>query len=219
LKYWKDGGQKPSEDFAKKALMKMADNYKMQNVTVKPDVIDAMFRQVQTNDTKPYKKHVIPGKIIATQYDLGTNGYAYSDKDFVNYRVATGNYDQWNKGNTMRNDGVDILPCKDSGSNGYQVSFIEDGEWLQFTSEVKKQNSYKVAIRYSSESSEGKLHLETENGNKCETITLAPTGEITNGKTIVLSGIKLNSGTNKIKVVFEKGGFNLNYLDFSEGKK
>jgi endoglucanase len=50
LKYWKDGGQKPSEDFAKKALMKMADNYKMENVTVKPDVIDAMFRQVQ--DTK-----------------------------------------------------------------------------------------------------------------------------------------------------------------------
>jgi hypothetical protein len=156
---------------------------------------------------------------MATQYDLGTNGYAYSDKDFVNYRVATGNFDQWNKGNTMRNDGVDILPCKDSASNGYQVSFIEDGEWLQFTSEVKKQNTYKVAIRYSSESSEGKLHLETENGNKSETITLAPTGDNNKWKTVVLSGIKLNVGITKIKVVFEKGGFNLNSLDFSEDKK
>ncbi len=219
LKYWKDGGQKPSEDFAKKTLMKMADNYKMENVTVKPDVIDAMFRQVQTNDTKPYKKNGIPGKIIATQYDLGTNGYAYSDKDFVNYRVATGTFDQWNKGNTMRNDGVDILPCKDSGSNGYQVSFIEDGEWLQFTSEVKKQNDYKVTIRYSSESTEGKLYLETENGSKSETITLPATGDNNKWKTVILSGVKLNAGTNKIKVVFEKGGFNLNYLDFSEAKK
>lgn len=217
LKYWKDGGKKPTEDFAKKALMKMADNFKMENVTVKPDVIDAMFRQVQTNDTKPYKKHSIPGKIIATHYDLGTNGFAYSDKDFVNYKVATGNFDTWNKGNTMRNDGVDILPCQDAGSNGYQVSFIEDGEWLQFTSEVKKQNIYKVAIRYSSENSEGKLHLETENGNKSETITLAPTAN--KWKTVFLSGANLKAGTNKIKVVFEKGGFNLNYLDFSEAKK
>jgi hypothetical protein len=216
LKYWKDGGEKPSAEFAKKTLMKMADNYKMENLTVKPDVIDAMFRQVQTNDTKPYKKHVIPGKIAATLYDLGTNGKAYSDTDFVNYRVETGNFDEWNKGNSMRNDGVDILPCKDSGSNGYQVSFIEDGEWLQFTVEVKKQNTYKVAIRYSGESSEGKFYLETENGNKSETIILAPTGDNNKWKTVVLSGVKMNAGTNKIKVVFEKGGFNLNYLDFKD---
>ncbi len=219
LKYWRDGGQKPSAEFSKKALMKMADNYKMENVTVKPDVIDAMFRQVQTNDTKPYKKHTIPGKIIATQYDLGTNGFAYSDKDFINYRVATGNFDQWNKGNTMRNDGVDILPCKDAGSNSYQVSFIEDGEWLQFTAQVKKQNKYNVAIRYSSENLEGQLHLETTNGAKSKTITLPVTGGNEKWKTVILSDVELSASENKIKVVFEKGGFNLNYLDFSEAKK
>ncbi len=51
--------------------MQLAENYKMQNVTVKPDVIDAMFRQVQTTATKPYKNHVLPGKIFAVNYDLG----------------------------------------------------------------------------------------------------------------------------------------------------
>jgi len=219
LKYWKDGGEKPSAEFAKKTLMKMADNYKMENLTVKPDVIDAMFRQVQTNDTKPYKKHVIPGKIAATLYDLGTNGKAYSDTDFVNYRVETGNFDEWNKGNSMRNDGVDILPCKDSGSNGYQVSFIEDGEWLQYTVEVSKTSVYNVSIRYSRENLEGKLHLEIENGKKSEPITLAPTGGNDKFKTVILSGIELKKGANKIKVFFDNGGFNLNYLDFSEVKK
>ena len=219
LKYWKDGGEKPSADFAKKALMKMADNYKMENLTVKPDVIDAMFRQVQTNDTKPYKKHIIPGKIAATHYDLGTNEKAYSDKDFVNYRVETGNFEEWNKGNAMRNDGVDILPCKDSGSNGYQVSFIEDGEWLQYTVEVSKSNVYNVAIRYSSENLEGKLHLEIENGKKSEVITLAPTGGNDKFKTVILPEIEFKKGTNKIKVIFDNGGFNLNYLEFSEAVK
>ncbi|KRD10862.1 glycosyl hydrolase family 5 [Flavobacterium sp. Root901] len=219
LKYWKEGGQKPSAEFSKKTLMKMADNYKMQNVTVKPDVIDAMFRQVQTNDTKSYKKHLIPGKISAVEYDLGTNGFAYSDKDFVNYRVATGNFDQWNKGNTMRNDGVDILPCNDAGSKGYQVSFIEDGEWLLFTTQVKKQNKYNVAIRYSSESAEGQIHFETANGAKSKTITLPSTGGNEKWETIILSDVELNAGENKIKVVFDKGGFNLNYLDFVDSKK
>lgn len=219
LKYWKEGGQKPSAEFSKKTLMKMADNYKMQNVTVKPDVIDAMFRQVQTNDTKSYKKHLIPGKISAVEYDLGTNGFAYSDKDFVNYRVATGNFDQWNKGNTMRNDGVDILPCNDAGSKGYQVSFIEDGEWLLFTTQVKKQNKYNVAIRYSSESAEGQIHFETANGAKSKTITLPSTGGNEKWETIILSDVELNAEENKIKVVFDKGGFNLNYLDFVDSKK
>lgn len=219
LKYWKDGGEKPSVDFTKQTLMKIADNYKMENVKVKPDVIDAMFRQVQTNDTKPYKKHTIPGKFFASQYDLGTNGYAYLDKDFVNYRVDTGNFEEWNKGNSMRNDGVDILPCKDTETNGYQVSFIEDGEWLQFTTGVSRQKKFNVVIRYSSANAEGKLHLKTENGNQSETIILPATGSDDNWKTIVLSGVVLKKGTNKVKVIFEKGGFNLNYLDFKESKK
>ncbi len=214
LKYWKNGGEKPSVDFAKRALMKMAENYKMENVTVKPDVIDAMFRQVQTNETKPYKKNLIPGKIFATEYDLGTNEQAYLDKDYVNYKVDTGTSVEWNKGNSMRNDGVDILPCKEADSNGFQVSFIEDGEFLQLTAEVKKSKIYKIAFRYSSESASGKLYLEI-NGQKSESIVLPSTGGNEYWKTANLSGVQLKSGNNTIKIVFETGGFNLNYVDFN----
>ncbi|MET3027160.1 cellulase family glycosylhydrolase [Flavobacterium sp. UW10123] len=212
LKYWKDGGQKPSPEFAKKTLMKMADNYKMENVTVKPDVIDAMFRQVQTDDTKPYKKNAVPGKIAATHYDLGTNGKAYSDTGFVNYRSVTGKDEQWNLGDSMRNDGVDILPCTDKDSNGYQVSFIEDGEWIQYTLDAK-EGTYNVAIRYSSEKAEGKLYLEIE-GIKSVAISLPATKGIDRWQTVTLSNLTLKSGPNKVKAVFEKGGFNLNYFDF-----
>ncbi|MEO7975949.1 cellulase family glycosylhydrolase [Flavobacterium sp.] len=216
LKYWKDGGDKPSVDFAKSALMKIAENYKMENVTVKPDVIDAMFRQVQTNGTKPFKKHSIPGKMFATEYDLGANEHAYLDKDFVNYKVDTGNSVEWNKGNSMRNDGVDILPCKDSGSNGYQISYIESGEWLQYTVKIPKEKIYNAAIRYSG-NVEGKLNLEI-NGKKSESVILPSTGGDDNWKSIFISGISLKSGTNKIKVIFETGGLNLNYLDFTDSK-
>tara|TARA_R110000868_G_scaffold67582_5_gene200428 strand:+ start:5735 stop:7480 length:1746 start_codon:yes stop_codon:yes gene_type:complete len=219
LQYWKNGGTKPNPDFAKKALMQLAENFKMENVTVKPDVIDAMFRQVQTNDTKAFKKHILPGKIFATEYDLGTNGFAYFDKDVVNYKVDSGIFEEWNKGNSMRNDGVDISPCKDKISNGFHISFIENEEWLQFTVDSKIKNSYDVAIRYASSTMGGKLHLEMENGKKSSSITLPSTGGDAVWKTVVLHGVDLNNGTNKIKVVFDKGGFNLNYLEFIPNNK
>jgi endoglucanase len=219
LQYWKNGGTKPTADFAKKALMQLAENYKMEQITIKYDVIDAMFRQVQTNATKAYKKHILPGKINATDYDLGTNSFAYYDKDIANYKVDTGTFEEWNKGKVLRNDGVDILPCTDIDSNGFQVSFIENGEWLQYTVDLENQSTFDVAIRYSNNNTAAKLYLETDDGQKTASITLPKTGSETLWETVVLPSVSLKKGTTKIKVVFESGGINLNYLEFSKTKR
>ncbi|GGK18345.1 hypothetical protein GCM10007962_10650 [Yeosuana aromativorans] len=214
--YWSKGGKKPSKEFAKNALMQLAENYKMEHVTIKTDVIDAMFRQIQTNETKPYKAHTIPGTIYASEYDLGTNGYAYLDDDFINYKVDTGIQGDWNKGGVMRNDGVDIQICQDENSNGYEVFDIKNGEWLLFTVNALQSSDYKVIIRYSSENTMGQLHLELQNGEKSELVSLPSTGSNVSYKQVTLSSIKLNKGINKIKVVFDTGGFNLNYLNFKQ---
>lgn len=216
--YWKAGGEKPTAEFAKTALMQLAENYKMENVTVKTDVIDAMFRQVQTNETKAYKKHHVPGTVFASEYDLGTNGFAYADDDFVNYRVSTGTAAQWNKGRMMRNDGVDIRSCNDEKTNGYEVFDINDGEWLQYTVTVQTAGAYNVLIRYSGNELEGKLHLENDEGNISKNIVLPVTvnNSKTGHETAMSSGVELTKGENKIKVVFDKGGFSLNYLEFTK---
>ena len=109
----------------------------MSKVEIKRDVIDAMFRQVNSTDTKPYKKHRLPTKVFATEFDLGQINQAYFDKDAYNYWVSSNERIQWNKGNKMRNDAVDIEECNDKVTNGYQVSHIEDGEWLQYTVELE----------------------------------------------------------------------------------
>ena len=215
LDYWKNGGTKPSAHFAYIALMQLANDYKIENVTIKPDVIDAMFRQVQTNDTKAYKEHRVPGIIFATEYDLGTQGYAYSDSDFVNYRVSTGKNVRWNSGNKMRNDGVDIQDCADTKSNGYEVFDIKDNEWLLFTVNVEQSGIYNIDIRYSGNETNGKLHLDINEETRSATVKLPP---IKNYGSVILSNVTLNKGVHKIKVVFEKGGFQLNYLTFSKIK-
>jgi len=215
LKYWKTGGERPTPEFAKKALMQLAENYKMEHVTIKPDVIDAMFRQVQSNETLPYKKHTLPGRIYASEYDLGTQGFAYSDTGVANYWVSDGTRADWNNGKVMRNDGVDLQVCKDTVTNGYEVFDIADKEWLLFTAEVKKPGKYDLVIRYAGET-EGSLHLEQGGESLTQIIKLPPTGGKTNYKSVVLEDIPLKAAVKKIKVVFEKGGFSLNYLEFIE---
>ncbi len=215
LKYWKDGGEKPTEDFAKKALMQIAENFKMEHLTIQYDVIDAMFRQVQTNDTKTYKKHSLPGVVYATEYDLGQNERAYLDKLAVKYDWTT----KYNTGEKLRNDGVDITSCNDKITNGFQVSSIEDGEWLQFTFDLKKKKTFDVAIRYSSEVAGGKLYLELDGMKISETMILPVTGGLTIMETVLLKNVVLKKGINKIRVHFEGGNFNLNYLEFKKHNK
>ncbi|MFL9845107.1 carbohydrate-binding protein [Flavobacterium rhizosphaerae] len=212
LDYWNNGGTQPTESFATAALMQMAESYKMQNVTVNRNVIDAMFRQVQTFETKAYTNNELPGKIYATEFDLGTNNYAYKDNDVATYHSGGGEYTAWNQGWSMRNDGVDIQTTNDAGSNGYIVSFIAPNEWLLFTIPSDEAMAYDIDIRYAG--TNGKLHIEDATGRISQTISLPSTGSYTTWSTITLNDVIVKQGENKIKVYFETGGFNLSYLQF-----
>lgn len=215
LSYWQDGKNKPSQEEAKKILMEIANNYKMEHLSVKYDVIDAMFRQVYSTETKSFKKHALPGKIFATEYDLGQINYAYFDKNDANYRVSTGVNVEWNNGNQMRNDGVDIQKCEDVITNEFNVTSIEDGEWLQYSVLLNEDKAFDVVLRYSNANASGKVYLSDEKGNKISsTIELPFSGGISKWKSIKIKNIALKKGNNKIRIYFEKGNFNLNYLDF-----
>ncbi|MGV3696687.1 cellulase family glycosylhydrolase [Flavobacterium sp.] len=220
LEYWKTGKNKPSVEEAKATWMQIAENFKMENVTVKYDVIDAMFRQVNSTETKPYQKHQLPGKIFATEYDLGRINYAYSDTDYQNLWVSNGGKrSEWNSGNQMRNDGVDIEKCTDKSTNGYSVIHIKSGEWLQYTVNLEQAQDFDATIRYAAEKAKGKLYLADENGNKISTIVSIPaSGGNDKWTSTSLGTLSLKKGINKIRVYFEEGDFNLNYIEFNHQK-
>ncbi|MBD3583656.1 cellulase family glycosylhydrolase [Flavobacterium selenitireducens] len=210
LNYWQNGGNAPSQTFAFNALMQIAENYKMENVTLRPDVIDAMFRQVQTTETKKYKDHPIPGKVFATEFDMGHNGVAYFDKVVANYRTDTGTFEAWNNGWSMRNDGVDIQPSTDAVNNGFQIGWTEDNEWLTYSLTAPSLTAYDIDIRYSGS---GKIHFEDTDGNISESIILPNSGGFTTFQTITVTDILLQAGLNKVKLYIETGGFNLNWFE------
>lgn len=212
LDYWKDGKSKPSPAFAKKVLMELANNYKLEKVTIRPDVVDAMFRQVQNPTAKAFKKNLLPARILATNYDLGTQGVAYYDTDFQN--IDGTKFTPYNKGFSLRNDGVDIIPSSNKESNGFQVGFIEAGEWLQYTVTSKKKATYSVSITYASATTEGQVHLFFGNNKKTESVLLPATGNNDKYSTVTISNIALEKGDTPIQVVFEKGGIHFTYLQF-----
>lgn len=213
LDYWKNGGEKPSKEYAKKALLQIADHYKLNNTEIKRDVIDAMFRQITDSSTKPFRNHQAPGRIFASEYDLGRMGSAYLDKDFINLWVSDpAKRSEWNSGQQMRNDGVDIYKCNDKVSNQYYVGKTETGEWLQYTVQSKGDRNYAIDIRYSA-ANPSKIRIETANGKVLDTTSLASTGGNENWKTVTAKNISLQKGENKIRIVFENDGVNLNYFE------
>lgn len=213
LDYWTKGGEKPSKEFATKALTKIADNYKFSNTEIKNDIIDAMFRQTTDRSTKPFKNNQVPGRIFASDYDLGRMGSAYLDKDFINLWVSDpAKRSEWNSGNQMRNDGVDIYKCNDKITNQYYVGKTEAGEWIQYTFTAKADKSYSFDIRYSSNNN-GKIRIEDTSGKQLATFSLNSTGGNDIWKTVSATGVNLKKGENKIRIIFENDGVNLNYFE------
>ncbi|QQV03520.1 MULTISPECIES: cellulase family glycosylhydrolase [Chryseobacterium] len=210
LDYWKNGGNKPTKEFSEKALMQIAENYKFSNVEIRKDVIDAMFRQISENSTKPFKLHRIPGKVSAAEYDLGKIGFAYDDKDFINLWVSDPEKrSEWNSGNQLRNDGVDIYK---TNNNIYYVGKTEKDEWLQYTIQSNTDRKYNISLQYSAVK-DSEIILEDHNGKQITIIKLPSTGGYENWKTTSAKQINLIKGENKIRLKFANDGINLSYFE------
>lgn len=213
LDYWKGNGSKPSADFAFNALMGLAENYKFENAVVNRTVIDAMFRQVQTTELKPFAQHAIPGTIYAADYDLGPLGFAYADDDYADYHVSSGTWTGWNNGWAYRNDGVDVEPCSDSPSNGYSVGWITDDEWTAYTVNIDETAAYDVTMRVASEQS-GRLHFKVDGIDVNAKSTIKATGGWYSWSSQTISGVVLPAGKHVLTAYFDQGTFNLNFMKF-----
>lgn len=218
LDYWENGGNAPSVEEAKAALMQLTEDLKIENCTYHKDVIDAMFRQVQQTEATsiPFTEISVPGVVSASDFDLGGNGIAYFDNDTANYNVATGTYQAWNQGWTYRNDGVDIEATTDTTdkSNGYNIGWTADGEWLQYTITVDSTGSYQLNLRYGAMGSESTIRLQVDGVDIIEPVKLPSTGGYNVWQTYTIENVPLTVGTQKLKLIFKVGGLNLGYLDF-----
>jgi len=175
-----------------------------------------MLRQPSSDDGIPYSINKVPGLILATHYDMGSQGVAYNDKEYGNYSGSNGT-SSWNLGWVYRNDGVDIS-TNSSGSNdsnGYSVGYVNDREWIQFTVEVEQAGFYDIHTKYSAEKAGGKIQFEWNDAHIAPLRGLGTTGSFSNFSSVVSETAFLSEGTHLLKVrVVGDVDFNLESFDF-----
>lgn len=215
LNYWKGNGPKPNEVTAKAALMQLTEDLKIENCIFQKDVVDAMFRQITTHETQPFINHKIPGVIHATNYDLGTNGYAYYDEEVATYHVSTSNFTAWNNGWSYRNDGVDIEKSTDSqNSNGFNVGWTGKDEWIQYTADVEEEGVYNILVRAAGGDFGGKIRF-SDDGVDLNPSTFIPySGGYQDWETTLIENVVLTEGKHKIKCHIDESGFNIGSFEF-----
>ena len=196
-------------------LKQMTDGLLLENCRVNKDEIDAWTRQPFDNTTKPYATNAIPGIIFAANYDLGTQGVAYNDTVFQTLSQSGA---AWNTGNTYRNDGVDIEANTDIApyNMGYDVGWTDDDEWMLYTVNVATAGVYDLSLRCASGmTSPGFLHIEMDGTDVSGLVTITGTGGWKTWKDFTVNGIPLPVGKHKMKLVFDKAGYNINALKWT----
>jgi endoglucanase len=143
--YWKGKGDKPHPDSAYAGLMQLALDSRIENNRFHPDVVDALFRQVQDGAARPYRQHQVDADpvVYAEHFDMGPIGAAYQSNRPGNYWVSTGKHTDWNRGWTYRNDAIDIRPSEAPGH--YSVE-LDAGEWVQYTVEAAVAGDYSLSL-------------------------------------------------------------------------
>ena len=214
INYFRGEASAPSIENAVNGLMQLAEDSHISNNRFQRDVVDAMIRQVNSNETLPFNgQNNIPGILYASDYDLGAMNYAYSDSDYATYHINTDNFQAWNQGWQYRNDGVDIENSSDTDGNGFQVGFTSEDEWLIFSVEIQESGFYNIVTRYASTSS-GIFSMELDGIPIVDNIILYNTGSYSNFVNKLTQGIYLPEGSFKLKMKMITGGYNLSTINF-----
>ena len=149
---------------------------------------------------RPFRPHRIPGTIEAEDYDHGGEGVAYHDEDGEN------------SGDDYRDDGVDI---QTSSEGGYNIAWIRDGEWLEYTVEIASSGEYDIDLRMASNRSGGELHIEFDGVDITGSVEVGGTGGWQDWTIIEARGVSLEAGERVMRIAMESDGFNLDWVRLS----
>ena len=214
--YWNGEGGKPSTETAQLGLNNMVENLKFENCEIKKGVIASLLDDNYGIKNLPFKDLYIPGEINIVDYDLGANGLAYFDFDYIDNRPNGGGLKTWNNGWAYRNDGVDIQVSSNPKISKYHVSHTESGEFLKYTINVLKNDTYNFNIISSSESAEASVALyDNQNQLIISEKKLPITQDYDLWVETFLGATELKKGVNKIRLSIIRGGANLKTLKIS----
>lgn len=139
----------------------------------------------------------LPAVLEAENFDRGgeNRGYhdAFGSTDSIAYR-------------NVPVEGVDIQ-ARPTASGGFSVMETTAGEWLSYTVTSPIAGQYDLGIRYASEFRDGTFHVEIDGQNVTGAVTVVPTGNWGNYRT-VYRRVNLSAGQHLVRLVMDSNSIN-----------
>ena len=146
--------------------------------------------------------YTIPGKIEAENFDIGKE-LGYHDSEAAN------------QGAVYRSTTVDIEANNDQGG-GYNVGWVVAGEWLNYAVKVTTAGTYDLTARVASNlTGSHYFHIEMNGVNVSGNIAVPNTSGWATFQTVTVPNVALTQGLQAMKLVFDTGDFNINYVNFT----
>ena len=162
--------------------------------------------------TRPFKgPHILsseaPCVLPMVHFDLGGEGYAFHDADTGN----SGNLPYRADNGDAASGAVDM----ENAANP-NIGWTSDGEWLQYTVEVRTGGAYRVEVEQASPNSNGTFRIEVDGVDQTGVVAASNTGGWSAfGWDAVPTLLTLTGGTHKIKYYFVHGAHNIRTLRFT----
>ncbi len=144
--------------------------------------------------------HAIPGIVEAENFDNGGPGIAYFDCDASN-----------NGGDFRTDESVDI---ETSSENGFNIGWMCENEWLEYTVDVAATGSYQFSARVASDANGGTFRIEMDGTDVSGDVTFPGTGGWQNWITVT-TDVDLEAGEQVMRFANRSfGEYNLNWFEF-----
>ncbi|MDB5104892.1 MAG: hypothetical protein JWP91_2581 [Fibrobacteres bacterium] len=219
LRFWQGTGSRPDAENALAALMDLAASTRLDACRKNYDVFDALFRKDHHSVGIPYADRLrdIPEdpssrstRLKAAEYDMGTQGVAYSDSAFMSISIQKDSAVQWNQGWSYRNDGVDVYMDWSSGEPF--IGGTSPGEWVDFTVNVLDSGPHRIDLNVSTPEPGRRIQLEVDGIRLGGDIAIPETGGWTNWTDVEGPTVDLKAGRRTLRVLFPVGLQNLRAL-------
>ena len=168
---------------------------------------------------EPFKGKTIeiPGKVEVEDFDKPGIGKSEDGTDNASYSDA----DSENKGDSdyRKDTGVDLYKMSDGG---IAIGYTQEGEWLEYTVEVKKDGDYDITANVAAGNSTSAFKLYIDEKSITDAVTLPQTADNKwdTYKTIdVKEKVALKAGKHVLKLEITANYANIDWISIAEPKK
>jgi hypothetical protein len=143
-------------------------------------------------------------RIQAENFDTGGQGVAYNDSDAAN---SGGQY--------RASEGVDVEATTDTGG-GYNVGWVNAGEWLEYTVNVAAAGTYNLRLRLARQPIGTSTVMVLFGGvDKTGNLAVSSTGGWQTWTDLNRTGVSLAAGQQFMRIAMTGGSFNVNWIEIT----